>query len=143
MAKSFLCRRTEEGGTVMEDAMEHVRQCLDNNEKKFGRLSPETWKARLILAVMYSAAEDYKKVKPLLAPYVAATKGKPETNPKLMFWAYTLLAETYFMLNLIPEAMEISLEGKAMAKEIDWSTPDQLLESLVTKVQGASDRGNP
>jgi hypothetical protein len=133
MAKSFLCRRTDEGAAVMEDAIEYLRQCLDNNEKRFGRLSLETWKALLTLAVAYSAAEDFKKVKQLLAPSVSASKGERETDPKLMLWAYTLLVDAYLRLGLIPEGMELSLEGRAIAKGIGCSAPDQLLESLVQK----------
>jgi hypothetical protein len=133
MAKSFACRKTPEGVAVMEDTTEHLRQGFNRVEEQYGRHNPETWEARLILAVMHSAAEDYEKVESLLAGYWIAAKGKQGANPRELSWAHALLFETYFKLNRIPEAMRISNEARSLPKEIDPSASDPLLEAFLRR----------
>lgn len=131
MAKSFVSKRTSEGVVVKEDTIEYLRQCSVQAEEQHGRYSTESRMARLILAAMHCATEDYEGVEPLLAGHVAVQKGKDGANPMWMFWALALLFEAYANLNRIPEAMQISKEGRSIAKQTDASAKDPFLEALV------------
>jgi hypothetical protein len=131
MKKSFVSKRTSEGVAVKEDTIEYLRQCSVQAEELHGRYSTESRMARLILAAMHCATEDYESVERLLTGHVAAQKGRDGANPMWMFWALALLFEAYANLNRIPEAMQISKEGRSIAKQTDASAKDPFLEALV------------
>lgn len=130
MAKSFVSKRTPQGEAVKKDTIQQLLQHSRGLEKRYGRYSPEAWEARVMLAAMYCATEDYEKVEPLLIGYIAAEKGKEGPNPAWMFWARSLLVDAYFNLNRISEAIRISDQGRSMAKQMDPSATDPLLEML-------------
>ena len=131
MAKSFVCRRTPQGIAAMEDTIQHLHQCSRGEAKQHGQYGPEAWKVRVILAVIYSAAGDYEHVVSLLSGYMVVEKGKSELNPMWMLWAGTLLVHAYFDLGRFSEAMRISEQGKSLARGIDPSASDPLLEELL------------
>lgn len=131
MAKSFISKRTLQGQSAMKDAAEYFLQRTRQAEKKCGRYSAEALEAVVLSASIYCASEDYEKTAPSLAGYVAVEKGLEPPNPMWMFWARGLLVETYFNLGRISEAMRISKEGKSMARAVDPSAADPLLEALL------------
>jgi hypothetical protein len=131
MAKSFVCRRTFEGLTVKDHTVDYFHERARQAEKQYGRYSPEAWEARVIPAAIHCAVEEYEKVEPLLTGYVAAEQGKEGPNPMWMFWARDLLVEACFNLNRIAEAMQISNQGKSMARQMDPSAADPLLEAFL------------
>jgi hypothetical protein len=142
MSKSFVCRRTPQGIAVMEDTMEHLSHSFHRAGKEYGKHSPEAWKVRVILAVIYSVAGDYEHVVSLLSGYVVAGKGKSELNPMWMLWAGTLLVDAYFRLGRFSEAMRISEQGKPLAKGIDPSATDPLLEEFLEQATALEAKGD-
>lgn len=143
MAKSFICRRTDEGDAAKAHTVEYFHQSVDQTEKECGRHSPEAWEARVILAGIRCAAGDYEEVEPLLTGYVAAEKGKQGPNPMWMAWARAMLVEAYVNLNRISDAMRISSQGRSIAKEIDPSANDPLIESFLEQAIGLEAKKDP
>jgi hypothetical protein len=142
MAKIFTCRRTPQGIAVMEDTMEHLSHSFHRAGKQYGQHSPEAWKVRVILAVIYSAAGDYEHVVSLLGGYVRVEKGKSELKPMWMVWAGDLLVEAYFNLGRIDDVMRIMEQGKSLARRIDPSAADPLLEALLEQAMALEAEGN-
>jgi hypothetical protein len=79
---------------------------------------------------MYRVVEDYEKAKLLLTGYLAGAKAKRTSNPEELFWACFLLAEAYFVMNRIPEALAIICKAKTISRKIDPSTKDPILGAL-------------
>jgi hypothetical protein len=69
----------------------------------------------------------------LLGGDLTVAKGDQEANARRVLWARSLLIEAYFNLNRIAEGARISNEGKSIARNIDMSAPDPLLEALLQR----------
>jgi hypothetical protein len=126
----------------MEDTIQHLHQCSRGEANQHGQYGQEAWKVRVILALIYSAAGDYEHVVSLLSGYMVVEKGKSELNPMWMLWTVTLLVHAYFDLGRFSEAMGISEQGKPLAKGIDPSAPDLLLEELLEEATALEAKGD-
>jgi len=142
MAKSFLSKRSPEAEERMEDTIAHHREHLRGVEKDYGKHSPEASVARLILAAHYRAGEHYGDMEPLLGGDLTVAKGTQEANTRRALWARSLRIEAYFNLNRIAEGMRISNEGKSIARNIDMSAADPLLEALLQRAIALEAKGD-
>jgi hypothetical protein len=142
MAKSFACRRTPQGIAAIEDTRHYLVQASRREAKQHGQHSPEAWKVSVILAVIYSATGDYEQVVSLLSGNVRVEKGKSDLKPMWMVWAGGLLAEAYFNLGRISDAMRVSEQGKPIAKGIDPSASDPLLQALFEQATAFEPKGD-
>jgi tetratricopeptide (TPR) repeat protein len=103
---------------------------LKKTEKQHGQLSRNTLKASLMLAAMYCVAEDYEKAEPLLKRCIATAKNNLLQHANALFWASALLAESYFAMNRIAEAMTVCSQAKPLSRAVDSSAPDPVFEAL-------------
>ena len=62
---------------------------------------------------------------------MAATKRKQTAHDNEIPWGESLLAEAYFKLNRIPEALRVIREGKHISRRIDSTAKDPLLEAFL------------
>ncbi len=83
-----------------------------------------------MLGVMYSIVEHYKGAEFLLKKYLMDAKEVSAQNSMALLFASSMLAEAYFGLNRIPEAMMVSSEAKPLSRAVDLSAPDPVFESL-------------
>jgi hypothetical protein len=130
MPKTFFKNRTTGGVTVMVDAIDHARKNLQRAEKRYGRNGSETLGVCLTLAAMYCVAEDHEKAEPLLKECIASAKNNLPQNATVFFWASGLLAEAYFAMHRIAEAMMVSSQMKPLSRAVNPSAPDPVFESL-------------
>lgn len=115
---------------VKKDAIEHVCQSLKSAEKNCGQNGRETLGVFLALGAMYCVTDDYEEAEPLLKRYIATAKRYVPQNANGLFWASVLLAEAYFSMSRIEEAMIVSSQAKPLSKAVDPSAPDPVFESL-------------
>ncbi|MGB6065106.1 MAG: tetratricopeptide repeat protein [Desulfomonilaceae bacterium] len=133
MAKSFLSKRSPAGMAVMTSTIDHLSQDLHLIEEQYGRESLEAAEPLLILGGADYIIEDYEKAGGKLVRYIEIVKAKLGPDTLEALHGLGTLAEIYFFLNRIPEALSLINEAKSNSKKIDPCAYDPMLEALLRR----------